>query len=161
MTQTHPSSLTMLLRLRRQREDRARRSLLKAEGHAASARRREAMLRESLAECNAAARQSLLECGSVRDVWVYRRRVEDVRRSLRDQAQGLAEAGKALAAARLDLARAIKERRALDRLSLKARAVAAALRARREQKELDEMHAAYEAVGSARSAETSDAWDGT
>ena len=138
--------LKALLRLRRHREDRSRQTLVAARGDLTALRRQISLLRESMAECNAAARQSLLESGNVPDMAIYRRRISEMRKVLCSQSTAATAAEGVVAQRRLELAHAIKHRRALQRLDREKAAVEAVRRGRRQQKELDESFAAHQAA---------------
>jgi len=144
----HP--LATLLRLRRQREDRARQGLVRARGDADAIRRQLSLLRLSWAECDAAARQTLLESGAPGDLSGYRMRVRGIRNELSRQAIDLLVAEETLAHRRQEVARAIKRRRVLERLEKEFAKAEALGRARRDQKESAEAYAAFRAVGSGR-----------
>jgi len=77
----------------------------------------------------------------------YRRSVVEIRNELSRQAVSLAAAEEALDRHRAELAQAMKQRKALERLEEKLTARAASGRRRQDQKDLDEMHAAH-ATGS-------------
>ena len=142
MRQPHQRPLSTLLRLRRHEEDRAKQALVSAESDLALIQHRLAMLQESMAECNAAARQSLLEQGAWRNMGAYRKRIGEMQKELSRGRPELMAAEEVVARHRLELAVAIRRRRALERLAERVATVEAAGRGRKTQKDLDEMHAA-------------------
>ena len=145
MRPPHQRPLSTLLQLRRHEEDSAKQDLASAESDLTLTRHGVATLQESMAECNAAARQSLLEQGAWRNMGAYRTRIGDIQKELSCQRPKLVAAEKLVSRHRLELAGAIRRRRALERLAERVATTEAAGRGRRTQKDLDEMHAAHRA----------------
>lgn len=138
MTKPARQSLTTLLRLGRHREDRLRHRVILARASRSASVRRTDLLRESMAECAAAVRQSLLEDAGTGQSRPARRRISAISRELDLEAAFQAAAEKELAERRGELAEAIRERRALASLASARAAERAATRDRRDQKDLDE-----------------------
>jgi flagellar export protein FliJ len=154
MTRPASRSVDLLLRLRRQDEDRARRALLEAQADKALIERRLSTLRESLDESTAAVRQTLLEGARPTDMTTYRRRVGLVRREIASSAGALGAADSAMLERRGALAGAIRQRRALESL-VRARTLRQTTRrARQAQLELEELHAIGVSAMAPRDTET-------
>lgn len=130
-----------LLRIRRKTEDGARQAMIAADGKAAAVGKRILLLRESLAECNAAARQSLMEGAVVNDTNAYRKKIGRIRAELVTVAGELSSVEENVTHRRLELAQAIKLRRAMETLAKKQAVVEIVARRQREQKEMDEVYA--------------------
>ena len=134
--------LATLGRIWRQRENRLRQRVVAAGGQAASLQARLARLHQAMAADNEAIRVMLDEPRTATNTTAYRRRVSEIRAELAVQGHGLTAAREVLASRRVELAGAIKQRRALERLARKRAAARADGHRRGEQKELDDLHAA-------------------
>ena len=125
-----------------------RQAVLAAQGEVASLRGRMVRLQAALADNSAAVRAVLDSREAAPDMTGYRRQAGEMRVELSSQRRRLAAGDLVLASRRVELAGAIKQRRALDRLAHKRSAAEAAENQRRWQKELDDLHAARAAAGS-------------
>jgi len=135
-------SLVTLERVWRQREDRMRQGVLAALAEAGGLKGRVAMLRAALADRSEVMRAALDGGDGPGDASGYRRQVSEIRCELTREARRLAVAEQVLASRRMELASAIKQRRSLHRLSRKRSAARAARWQRRQEKEMDDLHAA-------------------
>ncbi len=113
---------------------------------AASLRRRVEMLRETMDDSSSVARDAAFSGLGDHDMAEHRRRVAAAREELRSSRQELAESARPLARIRRELSEAVTQRRAIESLVRRRERRAAAAGARRAQKELDDIHAAHEAV---------------
>ena len=142
MTRQADRSLGTLERIWRQREDRMRQGVLAALAETGGLKGRVALLRAALADRSEIVRAALDRRDAPGDAAGYRRQVSDIRSELAREARRLAVAEGVLASRRIELAAAIKQRRSLGRLSRKRSVARAARWQGREQKELDDLHAA-------------------
>lgn len=136
MNRRRTALLATLLRLRRRQTDAARGAVAAAQGRASAARRRMGLLDESMDHCNTMARRA-------GEMTTCRRRLAAIRRELAACGAALAGAEETLADRRAILAEAIRCGRALDRAWHRATAAESLARARRAQKELEDIHAAH------------------
>lgn len=149
MTRARGDTLATLGRVWRQREDRMRQAVLAAQGDVALLRGRMVRLQAALADNSAAVRAVLDSRQAAPDMAGYRRQAGEIRVELSSQRRRLAAGELVLASRRVELAAAIKQRRALERLANKRSAAGAAENQRRWQKELDDLHSARAAAGRA------------
>ena len=134
-----------LLRLRRQKLNAARSDMVAAQAVVTTARGRMRLLDESMGHCNAVARQAIMQSGLTRRVGPSRARMAGIRRELCACRADLAGAEEALVAKRAVLAEAIRRRRALRKAQRRAAAAELVARDKREQRALEEVHAAHAA----------------
>ena len=153
-------ALSVLLRLRRQREDKARQLLAAAQRDEAAIHSWISLLRQALSDQSAAARAAVVGrerpgAGPMakRRYWrplateLYRQLVVDIRKDLAGRRQRLAAAEDVVAGRRKELVAAMKQRRVFSRL--KERLLAGQAEAARSQasRESDEAHAVHVAAG--------------
>lgn len=147
MTGPRGKPLVTLERVWRQREDRMRQAVLAAVAEAGGLEGRVAMLRSALADRSEIMRAALDGAGGPGDMSGYQRQVSDIRSELTRESRRLAVARGVLGSRRIELASAIKQRRSLHRLSDRRRAARAAEWQRRQEKELDDLHASRASAG--------------
>ncbi len=154
MKRTAKDPLVTLERLWRQREDRIRHVVLAAQGQAGGLKTRVELLRRALAGRSEIVR-SALDGGEIQgETGAYWRHVGDIRGELLSETRRLTLAEQVLASRRVELAGAIRQRRALHGLLQRRGAAGAAERQRWRQKEMDDLHAAR----AARSTATRTSW---
>ena len=139
--------LTILLRLRRQKANAARSSLVAAQAETTAARKHNDLLNASMAHCNAVAGRAARQPHRAGETGICRTRMAGIRRELSSCRARVNAAEETLAAGRAVLAEAIRHRRALDRARRRAATTELSARAGRAQKELEELHAAHTARG--------------
>jgi len=153
-------ALSVLLRLRRQREDKARQSLVAAQRDADATQSWISMLRQTLSDQSAAARAAVLGRElpgdspiTQRRYWrplateLYRQLVVDIRKDLAGRRKYLAAAKDVVAGRRKELAAAMKQRRVLSRLKERLLTGQAEAARRQASRESEESHAARAAAG--------------
>ena len=159
MTRARRETLATLGRVWRQREDRIRQAVVAARCDVGAIEARMVRLRAVLG-ANSQAVQSVLDApGATGDMTGYRRQAAQIRSEMLRESRILAVAQQQLASMRVELAGAIKQRRALDRLAQKRAVAGAAEDQWRSQKELDDLHATRDSA--ARVAEASEMRQGT
>jgi len=127
-----------------------RHAVLGAQSHAGGLRARVGMLRRALADRSEIVR-SVLDGGQVHgETAAYWRHVGDIRAELVNESRRLALAEQVLASRRVELAGTIRQRRALHGLLQRHGAAEAAELQRRQQKEMDDLHAARAAADGGR-----------
>lgn len=141
MSKTRGNPLATLGRVWRQREDRIRQGVVAASGEVALLRAGLARLRQAMEAGSEAVRMMLDGAETPLDMTGYRRQVSELRTERSVQGRRLSASEQVLALRRVELAGAIRQRRALERLARKRSAAAAATDQRLEQKELDDLHA--------------------
>ena len=146
MTRARKETLLTLGRVWRQREDRIRQGVVAARGEVSSIEARRIRLRAVLDANSQALRAGLDTPGAPGDMTGYRLQAGQIRGEMLRESQRLAAAEQQLASMRVELAGAIKQRRALDRLAQKRAAAGAAEDQWVRQKELDDMHASRDSA---------------
>ena len=134
-----------LLRLRRQKVNAARGDLVAAQAGATAARGRMRLLDESMGHCNAAVRQAITKPELTVRPSFSRARMAGIRRELSACRAELAGAEEALVARRAVLAESIRRGRALRTAHRRAAAAVLVVRDKRQQRALEETHAAHAA----------------
>lgn len=124
-----------------------RHAVLAAQSHAGGLRARVEMLRLALADRSEIVRSAFGGERGHGDTGAYWRHVGDIRSELIGEDRRLALAEQVLASRRVELAGAIRQRRALHGLLQRRSAAGAAERQRWQQKEMDDLHAARAARG--------------
>lgn len=137
---------TILLRLRRQETNVARTAVVAAQARASAVRREMDLLDDSMAHYNAAARAAVQSSDAAQTA-SSRGRWAGIRRERSTCLSAMVSADESLVARRATLADAIRRRRALSMAWHRAAAAESVERARREQKELEDMHVAHVADG--------------
>ena len=141
MTPRRSNRLEMLVRLRQQRESRARWSFDQVRGRAEFLRRRIDELGALLRAQDASARKRLLEGGPGRPGRAYRHSAAELRDAIREQRVLLSQVHEMLPACREKLRGAVSRRKAAEALRERLLREQAARQQRTEAAQVDDSHA--------------------
>ena len=136
----------ILLKLRRRREEAARRRFARSTGDVKAIARRLVRLREVLRMHNDAFRMMLPGGADAMNVRLYRQCIEDIGQAIAADSKHLAEAHEALREQRAQLLDAVAQRKALAAMKDRQMAVHAGAEQRDEMRQQDMLHAAQKAT---------------